>query len=728
MKTNHILQAALLWASSVCAVAQEPTGAAPALQNVTDLSADYAHVQREPSGLYGLGRDYTVRFQSDSVEFVPHLPSAPVEQPLVLRTASFGRGTARLPAPAAQGPRESGRSVHYERHALTEVYEVRPDGLKQSFVFEQLPSGEGDLVVEVELESALPLDEADGDAVRFRNEHGEVRIAGVLGIDARGDTTPGSLAYADGVLSLRLPAAFVERAALPLVLDPVINTSTLGSSSIVTRVISAAYDASSAAYLVVWGASISTEATELRGQFVPGGPVLIETSAPNRYLDVANNNASNCFVVTWNVLRPGGSILPMPYEVLRVRVLRPGNNGTAIDLPGQGIGVSNSRAAVGSNASPTDNRLLMMFQSANPLAPTVRTARLRTLTVGSDLSISGSPTTDLATPAGLTATYASIARTADSEGRYLSAFAEQIAQYDHQISFQVFDVGRSIHSNLVTLVLDGPDQFGHISIDGASPLWVVNGARQNVGYSGDRGIPRIYRCEFDPARRDLRAYLGVSLTNSADAQDIAATGRTVMVCWDYNLANLTGQQCVTCSTETIEFFGSLRSTFARPAANGDTRAASADLVKVFWGRSSGTNTIQMGDYVPGDGIATELGGGCGTFTARVNWSCARRGGTQFESVLENPPVDEAWLMIGLDRLDSRGCGTCTLVPNPWTALVFSPRSAPARGTRVHTLTIPDSPHLLGLRLYQQWLVVDRAAPGCATLQFSLSNALQIEIQ
>ncbi|MGE0145619.1 MAG: hypothetical protein AB7I19_20430, partial [Planctomycetota bacterium] len=658
MKTSLISPAALLWAISLCAVAHEPTGVSPTLTNVSDLTADYAVVQREPTGLFGLGRDYTARFHTDRIEYVPHLSTAPAERSLVLRTVSLGRGESRLDLPAATEAEQSGRSVRYERQALVELYEVRPDGLKQSFVFDTLPAGEGDLVVTVDIDSTLPLREVDGHTVRFGDEHGSVRIAGVLGIDARGDTARGSLSYDDGVLSLRLPATFVEGAALPLVLDPLIATTDIVTSPVVAQVISAAYDATAAAYLVVWSASPSSTTTELRGQFVPGGPVLIEPSNFNRHLDVANNNASNCFVVTWNQRRSVPNF-PAPYEVLRARALRPGNIGTSIDVPGQGVGVSNSNASLASANSTSDNRMLMIFRSGNPLLPGVTAARMRTLVVGSNLAISGSTATDLATPAGLTATHVSVARANDAGGRYLIAFAEQIGSTDHQISFQVFDVGRTSLSNLVTLPLDGPNKFGHISIDGGSPLWFVNGARLNVGYSADGGIPLIYRCEYDEARRSLRATLAESLNVQADALDIAATPRMVAVCWDYHLAYLTGQVCVTCAEEVIDYVATLRPTFARPAANGDTSPAAAELVKLFWGSSSGPNTIRMATYSPRDGIATDLGGGCGNFTSTVRWSCARLGGTQFESVLENPPAGDTWLILGLERLDSRGCGTCT---------------------------------------------------------------------
>ena len=41
--------------------------------------------------------------------------------------------------------------------------------------------------------------------------------------------------------------------------------------------------------------------------------------------------------------------------------------------------------------------------------------------------------------------------------------------------------------------------------------------------------------------------------------------------------------------------------------------------------------------------------------------------------------------------------------------------------------MPNVPGLVGLRLYEQWLLPDTLTPGCATFPFDLSNALQVTI-
>ena len=50
-----------------------------------------------------------------------------------------------------------------------------------------------------------------------------MRIGTVLGIDARGRTSPGALRVVGNVVELSLPASFVDSAELPLILDPLVG-------------------------------------------------------------------------------------------------------------------------------------------------------------------------------------------------------------------------------------------------------------------------------------------------------------------------------------------------------------------------------------------------------------------------------------------------------------------------------------------------------------------------
>lgn len=189
---------------------------------VVAMEQRFAVVQREPAGLWGFGARYRALFVADHVEFLTCTAAAPAPLQIALRPTAAGRGTTRQPLPAA-APIEQGLAVRYHRGTVVEVYDVRPQHMEQSFVFHELPAGEGDLVVDLKLDTALPLLSVATDRLEFGDEHGGVVINGVVGIDAEGDRVPGSLSFEGGVLSLRLPAAFVQTAALPLVLDPLLS-------------------------------------------------------------------------------------------------------------------------------------------------------------------------------------------------------------------------------------------------------------------------------------------------------------------------------------------------------------------------------------------------------------------------------------------------------------------------------------------------------------------------
>ena len=723
--------------------AQEPSGRPSPLRNLADLTADYALVQREPDALWGLGRDYSVRFHDDRVEFLPQLPSSPVMQSVSLQADSVGRGASRAPFVRASGPIEQGRCISYLHEQATEVYHVRPLGMKQSFVFATLPAGEGDLVVTCKLTTALPLRQQEAGALQFGNEHGGVRLAGVVGIDANGRRVDGSLAFADGVLSLRLPAAFVNTAALPLELDPVLSPITL-ASTIRIHEIEAAYDLTSNTYLVVWGTSFSGSTSEVRGYFWPtGGPVLIEPIAVNHNLGVADNNASDCFVVTWDTPRAAG--LPgQTRDVLRVRVLRPGQLGTSIDMP-LGNSGSFSEACVGSNESTTDDRMLMVHQVGLPYftTPGTQSAALTTFTVTPQLGlfVTPSPTTAIST-ANVNVTSTGISRSDDGVDRYLVAFGEEYPVGTHRLRCGVYDAARNaiVASQVEPAVWNGP--FMEIAIDGTTGNWLV--ASTNV-YTSNHRTPWRTHATIAGGFVNLSPGAGLPSNLGTLQLDVASTRRLHAVayqvqgyeppcstnCWRAGIATFTGQACAECGGDE-EYADETVAAFARPAANGDNSEAAAETVKLFYANllSSTASTVIVGDYVPGDGIATDLGGGCGNLTATATWACAKPANiyfsSTFEAVLRNAPAN-SFLVLAADRLDATGCGTCTVVPNLWNGVVLTPPPSPGT-TIVHTIALPIDPLLIGMSFYQQWLTLAPTATGCPSLGLNLSNALRLQFQ
>ncbi|HND56704.1 MAG TPA: hypothetical protein PLV92_30005, partial [Pirellulaceae bacterium] len=255
----------------------------------------------------GAGDGYQLRFESWGIEFLPALRSASdasdelhQNDGLVLRLESIGRGAASValqPSTPRTSPAHALR-VEYDRGFATERYDVGVDGVEQSFVFAERPSGDGDLVVRFAMATELTVT-PDGDGLRCeRPGVGGFRIGGVVGIDAQGTRVAGTLRVVDHVLELILPASFVDTAALPFVLDPLIGAVfrvTGLSTDTEPRV---AYDASTDTYLAVWQAGSAVHGYRISATGTPLGVRLILASTGS-IPDVANIGARDVFVVVY---------------------------------------------------------------------------------------------------------------------------------------------------------------------------------------------------------------------------------------------------------------------------------------------------------------------------------------------------------------------------------------------------------------------------------------------
>ena len=131
----------------------------------------------------------------------------------------FQVGQAVQPLPSDRSPL---RGEYRHGSGILERYDVRGEGIEQSFVFSELPPVTGDLVVRGRLTTELSLVSEDRTSgLVFENG---LSIGGVTGIDAEGRTATGWIRLDGDELVLGLPEAFVSQASLPLVLDPVLGS------------------------------------------------------------------------------------------------------------------------------------------------------------------------------------------------------------------------------------------------------------------------------------------------------------------------------------------------------------------------------------------------------------------------------------------------------------------------------------------------------------------------
>ena len=732
---NRFSLASFALLSSGLAVAQQSP-----LRDVQDLAADYALVQRLDGALWGLGRAYSTRFDANGPVFHPANKTSHELVSVALFTTALGRGQSLLPVPPPEAPVEQGRTVRYVRGPWTEQYDVRPDGMKQSFVFDAIPDGDGDLVVAMQVKTQLPLRAADASTVTFGDEQLEVRIAGVVGIDGQGRRTTGSLAYGNGTLSLRLPHAFVQHATLPLVLDPLISSTTLtpAGTSLVDS-IHAAYDASTDKYLVVWCTGYGQmNLGEVRGCFVPGGPVLLAAIDDNRDVWVADNNLRDCFVVSWTL----GAPLTFPFSGTQfgcqLRTARsPSQLGPVLsffDLPP----VDNRAMQVASNrsTSPTGADLAAVYVHADG-------AEMRGVRVNADYSLTLSNTrTTLATTL---VDKVGISRYGDDTNRYLTALGQRGPGANGNIVLQEYALGGTPLTTALSLSAGAnvtSVEIGSLELEAThgftrwTVLWSALGGFAYVPY-----VTRLHRVGTNlqseaPAGLPTTAGIGGRPSHFA----LASTDRSTAVvypsrgiwhlcqstpCHESSVLNLTNHgTCRPCRGQVMEP-NEMSPAFVRPAAEGATYPGAADDIRLFW--ASGNSDLRMATYVFEDGTVTQLAPACGGLTATSRQTCAFVGGAVYQSVLEGSPTNNNFLVLGTQRLDTT-CGACTLVPDPFTGVVLGAPPRNAVGDTWIDLTIPNVSALVGLALYQQWVVLDGGSPGCAVLGADFSAAHRIGIQ
>ena len=288
--------------------AQEPTTTPmQALASPTNLRSAVA-LQDDGDGLLALGWDYRARITAQGLHYTPALGTAAAStQHLALSLVAVRRGETAgfLPQERPAATIVGERRATIAHGPVTERFDVTPAGIELSLAFAQPLPGRGDLVARYRLDTTLSAAPALADGLSFLlADVGGVSIGGVTGLDAAGARVRGSLQLVGDCVELRLPAAFVDSAQYPLVLDPLVGTQFLASVTPNSYSQSdVAYDVTGACYLVVYRKALSNVSMEIRGNFldsagVPFGSLLAIAGAP--WLEspkVADLNQRDTFVV-----------------------------------------------------------------------------------------------------------------------------------------------------------------------------------------------------------------------------------------------------------------------------------------------------------------------------------------------------------------------------------------------------------------------------------------------
>lgn len=148
-----------------------------------------------------------------------------------------GRPVAEL-APAPAHHRTAWR-YEYRYPGVVEAYDLRADGVEQSFVIAARPHGRGDLVVRGRLTTRLSVDvvpsaEATHTALTLRDDQGRAvaRYGEAFAIDANGRRAAIDTACDGEHVTLTVPAAWLDAAAFPVTIDPLTSRAQLTTSGL----------------------------------------------------------------------------------------------------------------------------------------------------------------------------------------------------------------------------------------------------------------------------------------------------------------------------------------------------------------------------------------------------------------------------------------------------------------------------------------------------------------
>jgi len=215
---------ALLVASAVTLAPAQDPASLPFELRATSIAPGPHEPGQPPTEWWACGRDYKASFHT-GFSFHPFVGPRLPHQPFAWRTVSVRAGDRELLAPAPLRPSIEGFRCDYDLGAVVERYEVRDEGVEQSFVLRERPPA-GDLVITGEVTTPLRLPESPARhaplLLRLADGTPVVEYGAAIVVDANGARTPITTAVHDDRIELRVPAATIATAAFPLVVDPLI--------------------------------------------------------------------------------------------------------------------------------------------------------------------------------------------------------------------------------------------------------------------------------------------------------------------------------------------------------------------------------------------------------------------------------------------------------------------------------------------------------------------------
>lgn len=225
---------------------QEPHSQPQLAQSLSQAARIAIHTADDDAtgGAYGIwaaGNGYKVSFHN-GMTFVPMLgKSTPETVRLSWQTSSIRVGNHELLTGDPGTPHQAS-SHRYEYHhgTVIEAYDVRVEGLEQTFVVADRPSHYGDLVVTGTISGNVRVDDraASHTEILFRDESNRsvISYGAATAIDAQGRHIAMTTAIVAGKVQLKLNAEAAASAAYPLVIDPILGNNLMLLATDITDV------------------------------------------------------------------------------------------------------------------------------------------------------------------------------------------------------------------------------------------------------------------------------------------------------------------------------------------------------------------------------------------------------------------------------------------------------------------------------------------------------------
>jgi hypothetical protein len=660
------------------------------------------------------------------------------------------RGDRSLALRAA-APVEAGSTTLFVRApGVVERFAQRVDGIEHSLELSEPVVGDGDLVVRFALGG-------DAACAGQRRPDGSHDFAGItygtlVAIDAAGERTAGDVRLVDGGLEWVVDDAWLDAAAWPVLLDPLVGSSSAVTSATTTEPWGdfdpdVAYDATNDVYLVVWERLFDNDqrivhARRVSGSGTPLGSEFQLTGVyPSFEPRVANLPASDRFAVTWLQDFFGTTQLRMIAVDAATGAL---SNNLLVATDAPGVISGHDLAGDTTSAIFSTPRAHAIWRNGEGIHHSrVAVPSSGDISVTSDTIVA--PDSDIF----VTLVEPSVSRTTSNDGRLGIAFA-RTSLTTRSIQMMVIDRNSNVLQAPTTISGNDPGckwpsidgggsgptryvvtwtSFDNVQIETtlrsravASSGTITLGTTQTLEYFPDN-VTYETTVGWRPGAVFVVYNLGGGAAGNSSIAGLDATTGVV----GFDQTAVSGSSAGGVSTRPLS------TALCMESSGGSTIASDGMLIanmRVF-GFSGGTLldhswlTRRLVDAFGNGASATLIGGACGPVGSISAPQPPALGNGTFRIELVGAPLDATVAILNIAAPQATlDCGTCRWVPFATTYLL--PVNS---GNASQALPVPLAANLAGITAWAQWTVIAPSTSGCAAVPgVGTSQILELDVE